>query len=89
MTSYSQKDPRWKYKTFSPANLSIGSYGCFLTSLACLIDKEPPEVARILDDHNCFDSQGYLDSACAAGTLGLEYNGKTTDIEEAINFLNT
>jgi hypothetical protein len=43
-----------------------------------LIDKIPPETAKILRDHNCFNSEGLLDSMCASQALGIEYNGKST-----------
>jgi len=89
MTEFSQKDPAWKYTRFSPANLSIGSYGCFLTSLACLLDKDPPTVAQVLDNFGCFDSQGYLNSDCAARILNLEYNGKTTDYQTSVCIAET
>ena len=73
-----QTDARWKNITFSPAKLTIGSFGCLIASVSHIAGQTPPETAGILDSNECFSSSGMLDSSCASRALGLEYGGKTT-----------
>jgi len=77
MKYYLQTDPRWKNKTYYNG-YTFGKLGCFVTSLAMLVEKEPPVVATILRQNGCFDKYGLLNSECAAKALGLFYGGKTT-----------
>jgi hypothetical protein len=35
--TFSQRDPRWRAKKLGNSNLTIGGYGCLLTSLSALI----------------------------------------------------
>ena len=86
MTFYSQKDSRWSsYKYYG--NYTIGSSGCFIVSLAMLDGRTPPEVADIIKSGGGFATGGYLKSDVAAKSLGLEYNGRTTNEDEARKFV--
>lgn len=72
MQYFSQLDPRWKNLNYYNG-YSFGKYSCFVTSLAMFCDEDPPTTASKIQD--CFDSNGLLNSECAAQKLGLEYNG--------------
>jgi len=80
MKFYSQKDPRWKdYKYYG--NYTIGGYGCFITALAMLDGRTPPEVADIIKNAGGFTTGGYMNSEIAGRALGLEYNGRSNNPE--------
>lgn len=85
---YSQKDPRWAGNKYY-GNFSFSNYGCFVTSLAMLDGREPPEVARIIREAGGFASGGLLISDIAAKALGLEYSGRTTTPQSEVCIAET
>ena len=74
---YSQSDERWGDQTYY-GNNKFKTSGCFVTSLAMMIDKDPRETASMLRLNGCFTSGGLLVSECASKALRIEYGGKTT-----------
>lgn len=77
MTYYSQLDSRWKYQKYY-GELTFGKFGCFVTSLAMLDGRTPPEVASVLRANGAFTSGGLLITEKAKSALGLDYGGKIT-----------
>jgi len=66
-----QRDPRWKNMKLGRTNLTIGDYGCLITSLAMLKGTTPDKINRLLTRNNGFTSGGYLKHDVAARTLGI------------------
>lgn len=88
MRTQLQTDPRWANEKIGHTDLAIKDYGCFITSLGNLSDRTPPEVNKILTDNGLINSEGMLtDKIRIAQVLGLKYGGKTTDVNEAMRFL--
>ena len=53
MTTYSQRDPRWKNQKFGK-NGTIGALGCTGTCIAMLLDVTPDKVFKRLDEFHAF-----------------------------------
>lgn len=51
---------------------TMHDYGCYITSLAMLLEIEPPALLRQLEEANCFYGDLLINDA-AAETLGLSY----------------
>ena len=66
-----QRDPRWKNMRIGNTNLTMGDYGCLVTSLAMLKGTTPDKVNRALTKNNGFTSGGYLRHDVASKTLGI------------------
>ena len=60
MLTQSQNDPRWRSLKVGKTNKTLGQIGCFLTTLASILDRNPGDVLAFLNAHNCFDAQGEL-----------------------------
>lgn len=80
-TPYSQKNFKWIWKKVGFGNQYFGSVGCFVTCLAMMCGKRPDEVNEILKKNGGF-SGNLIKSKEAAKALGLEFNGKETDINK-------
>jgi hypothetical protein len=78
---FSQRDPRWKNIKLGFGSTTIGSHGCFLTCLSMIVGKRPDEVNEILKKAGAY-SRDLMISYKAAEALGLEYNGKETNISK-------
>jgi hypothetical protein len=63
-------------------NTTIKRAGCFVTSLAMISGKTPPEVNNLLRDNGGFKNGCNMISDKAAEILGLEYNGKSSTLPE-------
>lgn len=82
MKIYSQRDPRWsKVKLGFSKRLTIGSHGCYLTSLSMMVEKRPDKVNQILKEAKAFSGPNII-SKKAAAALGLLYFGLERDINE-------
>jgi hypothetical protein len=75
MKVYKQTDYQDQLGT---CNDTIARSGCFITSLAMLCGKTPPEVNNILRDNSGYSNGCMVNSDAAAKLLNLEYNGKST-----------
>lgn len=51
ITPLSQRDPRWKNKKLGTSNVTIGNYGCFITSIAMVLGTTPDIVNNTLKDN--------------------------------------
>lgn len=71
MQYYSQRDVQYSSRTLPKSNLTMGNYGCYVTSIAMLGQVHP---TSLLLDNN-FASGGLLYSARAASTAGIVYKG--------------
>lgn len=80
-TTYSQRDPRWANVKLGFGSTTIGSHGCFVTSLSMMVNKRPDEVNEILKKNGGFNGDLVV-SEKAAQALGLEYFGKEYDINK-------
>lgn len=89
MTPLSQKNPVWKGEKLGECNETIGSGGCFITSLAILADKTPSEVNQILKDNGGYSNGCLLNSDKASQLLGLEYNGITKEYQNSVCIAET
>jgi hypothetical protein len=73
---FSQRDPKWKDVKLGNGKTTIGGFGCFVTSLAMLSGKTPPEVNEILKRGGYFQGDLIISSVKMAQSLGLEYHGR-------------
>lgn len=71
MELYSQRDPSYKNKLLPKSNLTMGNYGCYVTSIAILGQVHP---VSLLKDKN-FAQGGLLYSQYAAEDAGMTYKG--------------
>ena len=78
MTPYSQKDPRWKDLKIGTTNLTMGSYGCYITSLAIITAVRPDLLLAYLNKNNAFDKTGALINQLAARLLQRSYKRSIT-----------
>lgn len=73
---YGQRDPKWAKETLGFGKTTIGSHGCFVTSLSIMCGKTPSEVNGILKKGKFFTGDLIISSNAMAKTLGLTYVGK-------------
>lgn len=73
---YSQRDPKWAKETLGFGKTTLGSHGCFVTSLAIMCGKTPSEVNSILKKGKFFNGDLIISSNAMANSLGLTYVGK-------------
>lgn len=73
---YSQRDPKWAKETLGFGKTTLGSHGCFVTSLAIMCGKTPSEVNSILKKGKFFNGDLIISSNAMAKSLGLTYVGK-------------
>jgi len=78
---YCQRDPRWNNERLGNGNTTIGSHGCFLTSLAMMVKQTPTAINKSLKKYGGF-YKDLIISKKAAEILGLEYNGKEYNISK-------
>lgn len=75
MKLLSQRDQRWAKKKLGNSNLTIGDYGCVITSLAMMLDTTPDKINEYLKKHGGF--QGALvvwDKVPGFVKVGWQYN---------------
>lgn len=72
----SQRDPQWSNTKLGNTNLTLGDYGCLVTSLAMLKGTTPDKVNGALVKKNGFTSEGYLIHNVADKTLGIGNGAK-------------
>lgn len=77
MNYFSQKDKRWSGKKLGTCNTTIGTSGCFITSLAMLDGRTPDVINDLLKNNGGYSGGCNLLSDKAAQILGLQYLGKT------------
>lgn len=77
MKKWKQGDPRWRDLTWGK-NLTMGKYGCLITSLAMLTGILPNLMLNILKKNGCFDRHGLVLHTRTAQVLGLQYLGRGT-----------
>ena len=80
MQYFSQLNPSWKNKNLPncSGNITIGNYGCLLTCLANIVQKQPDILAS--ENSDCFNSQGFMNMDKLADRLG--YKIVKTEIQE-------
>lgn len=86
MTPYSQADSRWGGHFLGNSRLTIKGYGCVITSLGMMVNKNPDEVNAILKRGNAFPAgnprNGNEGSVViwqpAARLLGMSYDASNT-----------
>lgn len=79
VVAYSQLDNRWANKFIGNTKLTFGKFGCFLTSIAMLDGRKPPEINKILTDGKAINKDGLLYPDKAAKLLGMTYSYKKTN----------
>lgn len=82
-TPYSQLNPRWNNIVIGKSGnkvFTIGSDGCFITSLSMMVGTPPDETFKKLKEGGAITGGGMIDSVKAAKVLKLEYNGKDYNI---------
>jgi hypothetical protein len=82
---YSQRDPKWCKVPLGFGKTTIGSHGCFLTSLAMMVQQEPDKVNEILKKKKAF-YQDLIISEKAATALNLDYFGREYLIDNEPNW---
>jgi GH25 family lysozyme M1 (1,4-beta-N-acetylmuramidase) len=87
-TPYSQTDLRWRFKFLGNSWSTIGSYGCYLTSLSMMVGKRPDEVNEILKKAGAFDKD-FIKQEEAAKALGLDFLGREYNINNEPHFTPT
>jgi len=87
-TPYSQRDLRWSWKRVGDSRLRFYDFGCLLTCLAMMVGRRPDELNQILLAAGAFDGPN-LRSAQAATILGLDYAGRSFEIENIPNISPT
>lgn len=78
MTNYSQRDWRWSWKKLGTSSVTIGGYGCAITALGTLANKQPDQVNELLKNNMGFLQQNLVIWAQACKLLGLEWKGQTS-----------
>jgi len=74
MEHYSQRDPRWKNEKMGTSNYTIGSQGCFISSLGMLAYKTPHEVNDIMTKKGGYANGCLVKSIKASQILGLRFD---------------
>ena len=87
-TPFSQRDYRWRWKRLGNSWSTIGGYGCYLTSLAMMVNKRPDEVNEILKKAGAFD-RDLIKQEEAAKALGLLFLGREYNINKEPKFSPT
>lgn len=75
MKEYKQTDGRWVNNRLGTCGVTIGSHGCFITSLAMLDGRTPQEINNFLRNNNGYVNGCEIDGNLVSKKLGLEYNG--------------
>jgi hypothetical protein len=70
--AYSQKDPRWSDLEVGNSGMSMKQIGCYITSIAMLVGRDPREVLRIANNGS-LTPEGLIDSNKMAQCLGMVY----------------
>lgn len=82
-TIYSQNDPEWKNVKLGNSNLTIGNYGCYITSLGMLSNTRPDIVNDLLKKEGLFKgallNKDTKSLNKIAETLELKFDGINTD----------
>lgn len=76
---YSQRDSRWSGHRMAPSSLTVGNYGCLMTSLAAAYRTNPDTLNAWLSRNGGYTSGGLLNHDVAArfdGFGGLRYVGR-------------
>lgn len=89
MVIYSQNDPKWARTRMGKSSTTIGTSGCFLTSLAMFYADRPDKVNTIFTNRGVYVNGALIDSNKAASVLGLTYAGKTTQKQNSICIAET
>ena len=76
VTKYSQKSEPWANMTLGKSSLTMAGSGCFVCSLASLLDQSPDITLEALNKAGAIDSWGKLLSDKAAPALKMRYKGK-------------
>jgi hypothetical protein len=71
LQALSQRDSKWSNTKLGNTNLTLGKYGCLITSLAMLKGTTPDKVNSALVKGNGFTREGYLKHNVAEKTLGI------------------
>jgi len=76
-TMYSQKDEKWAELKLGKTSLKMKDSGCFVVSLASMLEQSPGITLEALNRGECFNEQGMLLSDKAVSILKMRYKGKT------------
>lgn len=77
MKNYSQKSEPWGSREIVKG-VPMSKYGCVVTSIACLIERDPGEILSILQSAQAFTVDGKLIWDKAAKAIGgLAFDGYT------------
>ena len=71
LQALSQRDSRWSNTKLGNTNLTLGKYGCLVTSLAMLKGTTPDKVNSALVKENGFTREGYLKHSVAEKALDI------------------
>lgn len=84
-TPFSQRDPRWKNIKLGFSNLTIGGYGCTITSLAMLLNtcghKETPKTVN----EKLKARKGFVGALLVWGAVEKEWNVKFVKRSQTYN----
>lgn len=78
---YSQRDARWSGDKMGTSGLTVGNYGCMMTSLAAAYRVTPGTLNAYLSKKGGYTSDGLLNHSVAAnydGSGGMQYVGPGT-----------
>lgn len=78
---YSQRDSRWSGHRMAPSRLTVGNYGCLMTSLAAAYRTSPETLNAWLSKKGGYTPNGDLNHDAAArfdGSGGLRYVGRSS-----------
>lgn len=78
MQRFSQRDKLWAKEKLGTCNYTIGSHGCFISSLGMLSYIPPVIVNERFLELGGYKNGCSVDSEAAARILRLQYDGKTT-----------
>lgn len=81
MRQQSQKNPIWSKEKLGTCDTTFGESGCYITSLANLVDKTPLEVNKILLEGGGYTNGCLVNSQRAAELLGMNYLKADTENE--------
>lgn len=77
---YTQRDSRWSGHRMAPSSLTVGNYGCMMTSLAAAYRTSPETLNAWLSQNGGYTPGGDLNHSAAArfdGAGGLQYVGRS------------
>lgn len=79
MIELRQDNPKWAMLKLGKSGHTMSRFGCYVTALASLLNRQPDEFLSFLNDNDCFDEFGLLNNVKVAKLLNMKYHYENGD----------